>query len=186
MRNFSREHRRMRIAKINNYAKQFIQDCKYIFGIEDDTLFPTDALRKLKKHYETKPFAGFIEGVEVGRWGVPSIGAWIADDIYDPSRIESVMPGKGIQEIDAGGLYCYLTKRESYEQHDFTDFKQYGLGPDVGFGLDLRQQGLKNYIDWTIDCAHGTKHGEITAKNTVIEQVVYNKINERWRNETQN
>ena len=47
MRNYSKAHRRMRIAKLNNYAKQFIQDCRFVMGIEDDTYFPANTLKKL-------------------------------------------------------------------------------------------------------------------------------------------
>jgi hypothetical protein len=51
------------------------------------------------------------------------IGAWRADDVYEPSVIETVLParpellndaGRAIgcvpEEIDAGGLYCELAK----------------------------------------------------------------------------
>jgi hypothetical protein len=33
--------------------------------------------------------SGFIEGVELGRWGIPHVGAWRSDDVYDMQWLES-------------------------------------------------------------------------------------------------
>lgn len=173
--------RRKRIAELNNFAKDYIKT-KWLFAVEDDTVVPSDTLVKLQRDYNNHPYAGFIEGVEVGRWNIPHIGAWRTDDIYNPTRFESLLPNYElrIEPIDAGGLYCYLTKSENFLDHDFLDFKQYGLGPDVGFGMGLRQKGLKNYIDWSIKCRHLTKRGEIILDSN-IDQVILNKTEKGWR-----
>jgi hypothetical protein len=148
------EGRRIRISEIHNEAKMLIGDCKYVFGLEDDTIPPPSALQKLLTGYAAYPHAGFIEGVELGRWGIPYVGAWRADDVYEPTTIESLLPALGRQEIDAGGFYCYLTKREHFVGHTYEPFDGNQLGPDVQYGLWLRQQGLKNYIDWSLIVEH--------------------------------
>jgi hypothetical protein len=73
--------------------------------------------------------------------GDPKIGVWRADDVYEPSVIETVLParpellndtGRAIgsvpEEIDAGGLYCALAKYEHYLRHGFRPFDGDALG----------------------------------------------------------
>jgi hypothetical protein len=175
LRLFDISSRRNRIADIQNEAKQYLQGCDLIFGVEDDTVPPPHALRQLLHDYAVHPHAGFIEGVELGRWGIPYVGAWRADDIYEPTKFESAMPptpgetfqpADVIQEIDAGGFYCYLTRAQTFLAHHHAPFGD-ALGPDVAYGLALRQQGFMNYIDWSVRCAHHKQDGEpVTLSNT--------------------
>jgi hypothetical protein len=44
---------------------------QYVFLIEDDGVLPPDALSRLLADYKAHPYALFIEGVELGRWGSP-------------------------------------------------------------------------------------------------------------------
>lgn len=174
--------RRPRIAAIKNESKLLIGGCDYIFGTEDDTLIPRHALSQLLNDYAAYPFAGFIEGVELGRWSLPHVGAWRADDVYEPTKFESLMPGVGVEEIDAGGFYCYLTKRENYMMHDYAPFGRNDAGPDMNFGLYLRRQGFKNYIDWSINCQHRMRGGvNISLPGTKAIQVALVKEGELWK-----
>jgi hypothetical protein len=50
---------------------QVNQACEYVFLIEEDGALPPDALSRLLADYKAHPYAGFIEGVELGRWGSP-------------------------------------------------------------------------------------------------------------------
>lgn len=184
LRQFSIQERRLRISDIHNMAKENIQPCDYVFGIEDDTIIPTDALKKLMRAYGQYPFAGFIEGIEMGRWGIPYIGAWTVDDIYSPTKIQSTPLKKGIQEIDSGGFYCFITKYDLYKNHMFKPYGENGsndLGPDVDYGLALRQIGLLNYADYSIQCAHMKKDEMLTFKNTDPRIVTFTKKENRWR-----
>jgi len=172
--------RRQRIADIKNKSREYIGDCDYIFGIEDDTLVPPDALKKLIQGINNHPNAGIIEGVELGRWQIPYVGGWKFDSVYTPTNIQSVMPGDS-EEIDAGGFYCYITSRNNYINHDYKPYSTI-LGPDVNYGISLRQKGLKNYIDWTVDCIHLDKNGnELSLVNKRPIQVEFNKMKEEWR-----
>lgn len=173
--------RRMRISDIHNKFKDSIKDCDYVFGIEDDTIVPTNSLIKLIKAYGIYPHAGFIQGVELGRWGIPYIGAWKIDDIYETTKIESTELKEGLHEIDAGGFYCFMTKKDNYLNHFFKPFGNNDLGPDVDFGISLRKLGLLNYCDYSIKCTHKTKHEDITFSNSEISRVSFIKRNNQWR-----
>jgi hypothetical protein len=186
----SRDDRRLRIAAIWNEARELLGPCKYVMGIEDDTIVPSYALERLLAVYGTHPHAGLVEGVELGRWGISHVGAWLADDVYDPKLITSTMPPvhdnaalewTNIAEIDAGGFYCYLTKREHFVGHAYKPY-DYIAGPDMEFGFSLRQQGYKNYIDWSVQCTHLKDNGDkITLANTHVDQFTLTKRERGWR-----
>lgn len=166
--------RRQRISDIHNEIKELINDCDYIFLTEDDTLFPMDTLKKLYKTALNKKYFGFISGVELGRWGYEHIGAWKLDNVYDPNQITSIKLGKGIEEIDAAGLYCCLTTKENYMKNFFKPFENI-LGPDFDFGINLRKQGLLNFIDHSIHCEHLNLKGSVTVLNSKIIQIRFDK-----------
>lgn len=176
--------RRQRISDIHNEVKKHIGACDYIWLIEDDTLFPMNALKKLVDHMLMNPYAGFITGAELGRWGFLHLGAWKTNDVYAPTIIESPYLEKGLQEIDAAGLYCCLVRRDIYMNHFFTPFEDI-LGPDVHFGLELRKAGYKNYIDYDMHCSHLTKKGEIKIFNSEIIKILLEKIDGKWTQTTQ-
>lgn len=177
--------RRNRISDIHNTFKKYMAGdfgaIDFVMGIEDDTLIPLDALKKLKQDYSIHPFAGFIEAVELGRWGIPYVGAWKVDDIYTPTKIESLMPSSGLTQVDAGGFYCFMTTIDNYMMHHYKPFGNNDLGPDMEFGIALRQQGLENYIDWSINCIHKSKEGDISLGNTQPRIVTFIKKDEQWR-----
>jgi len=181
LKKFDLTNRRLRISDIHNEAKKYIVDCDYIFGIEDDTLFPNDTLKKLLAHYLRNPYMGFVEAIELGRWGIPYIGAWKVDNIYDVQKIESLPDQKGLVKIDAGGFYCFLTTRDNYMMNYFKPFEINSLGPDVQFGIELRRQGLENYADFDIKCIHKKKEGDITFGSSTPRIVTMTNIEGRFR-----
>jgi len=175
--------RRERISDIHNTVKTYIGECDYIFGVEDDTLVPKHALQQLLKGYVLYPYAGFIEGVELGRWSTYYVGAWKVDDVYNPTNIKSQLPPDSqytIQEIDSGGFYCFLTKRDNYINHTFKTFNNNTLGPDVDFGISLRRQGFSNYIDWGVSCIHRNRTQNISLAKDTPETVEFFKNGEFW------
>lgn len=177
--------RRKRIAEIHNEIKEIINFCDYVFLIEDDTLLPLNSLEKLLKAYSFHTHAGVISGVQIGRWGMDVPGLWKCDNPYDVKRIETILPDEKIpfEEIDAAGLYCCLTKMDNYKSFTFDPFDSI-LGPDVAFGLHLRRQGFKNYVDWSIQTSHLTKHGEIKMSTVTLQKVIFTKIEEgQWEQE---
>lgn len=175
--------RRQRIADIHNELKELIDKGDYFFLIEDDSLIPSSALKKLMSVYLENPHAGMVTGVQLGRWGYTVPGVWKTNDVYDVSKIESMEPKEGVEEIDAAGLYCCLTRKDNYMRHTFQPFEKL-LGPDFFWGLWLRQQGLTNYVDWSIKVDHLTKRGKISLYNTPIQKITFMRgIEEVWEQE---
>ena len=132
-----------------------------------------------------KPHAGLLSGVQIGRWGFDHIGAWNANDVYEPKHLVSV-PGMDtaktkdtVSEVDATGLYCCLTRFENYMNFKFEPFED-ALGPDVAYGLHLRRQGLQNYIDYSIKCDHLTKRETITFDRPIIQVQLKKLETNQW------
>jgi GT2 family glycosyltransferase len=166
--------RRQRIADMHNEMKKFINKCDYVFLVEDDTLLPKDALTKLLQGFEKYPDAGFVSGVQVGRWGFEILGAWRTDNAFEPEQITSTKLEEGIQEVDGAGFYCCLVRKENYIDHNFAPFEKI-LGADVNFGFSLRKKGLKNYVDYSIHCDHVTKKEVLSVDTAKIVQVEFNR-----------
>ena len=182
---FDIAERRRRIAAAHNQAGELVTHKNgYILSIEDDTVVPRLALEKLLKVASVNRAFGMAEGVELGRWGVPYVGAWRADDIYNPTSIRSLEDsfGPDIEKIDAGGLYCLLTKTQLYKEHTF--YSENGLGPDINFGIALRQLGYDNFIHWGVSCIHfnDVMGKEITIKPTDPTKIItlIKKSDTKW------
>jgi hypothetical protein len=182
--------RRQRIAAAHNQARSLIRHTDgYVFSVEDDTTFGDKALKRLVYVADRTRAFGFAEGVELGRWGVPYIGAWTADDVYDPKEIKSienvleVEMNTPVKRIDAGGLYCTLMKAELYKAHEFTSDN--GLGPDINFGISIRQMGYENFLVWQVPCTHhfkkmGVEH-KITPMNETKVVTLTKESDTKWR-----
>jgi glycosyltransferase involved in cell wall biosynthesis len=153
--------RRWHIVNIHNQIRALIGEADWVFSVEDDGILPDNALEELIKSAEAHEDVGMITGVELGRWGLPYVGAWRVDDIQNPKKITSLEnrltddSGIQVEPIDGCGLYCALIRAEFYKEHTFDT--RNGLGPDVNLGLYLRQQGLQNYINWNIPVTHLTE-----------------------------
>jgi len=175
--------RRLRISSLHNEMKRHIPaDCDYVFSLEDDGVIKPDALKRLLNVYLTHPFAGLVTGVQIGRHGIHHLGLWAADDVYEPTTITSLVPGEGVQEIDAAGMYCVLTKRGNYINHEFKPFGNNDLGPDVEWGLALRQVGFKNYAEFGVWVEHRLPDGGVlTRANTTVQQMKLTKDGGMWR-----
>lgn len=179
--------RRERIADIHNEIQEKIGEASYVLLIEDDTLIPLNTIQKLTASYGLYPHAGFVSGVQVGRWGFQMLGGWRTNDPYEPTIITSIPPIEKPEliEVDAAGLYCCMMRKSIYLRHEFAPFETI-LGPDVNLGLFLRREGFKNYMDTSIQCAHLTKKGEIKVSGTPTIQVEFTKIEgeEKWTQRT--
>jgi glycosyltransferase involved in cell wall biosynthesis len=150
--------RRWHIVNIHNQIRELIGSADWVFSVEDDGILPDNALEELIKVVEAHDDVGMVTGVELGRWGLPYVGAWHVDNVEQPRRITSLENRVGedlVEPIDGCGLYCALIRAEFYKKHTFDT--RNGLGPDVNLGLYLRQHGLQNYINWNIPVTHLTE-----------------------------
>lgn len=172
---FAIPERRQHIVNIHNQIREIIEGCDWVFSMEDDSVLPPNALQRLVELVKSHEDVGMATGVELGRWGVPYVGAWKVDDINNVTEVTSMQNrtlDPCIETIDACGLYCALIRADHYKQHEF--FTHNGLGPDVNLALFLRQQGLRNYIDWSIHVTHLTsRYGlEVEIPATDISDIV--------------
>lgn len=170
--------RRNRIAFIKNQSKGLIRkhDSDYVLGLEDDTVFSGLAIDRLYQPLQDDPEIGYVEGVQVGRWGLKYIGAWCVDDYHDTQQAWTVLPPKGsdakdYQEIDGGGFYYYMTPTSLYLGHDYI-WAGEPYGPDVNYGLWLKRQGYKCLIDWQSVTGHNF-HNNILYPDEQVRAVCY-------------
>lgn len=181
---FDRIARRKRIASVHQEAKQHLPPADLVFGLEDDTIPPLNALERLLDAYAMKPHAGFISGIQLGRWGLTYIGAWRADDVYDSKRLETILRRADehvMEPVDAAGFFCYLTPYKLFMEHKHAPFESNAFGPDVNYGIWLRQQGYQNYVLWNVNCDHKTNHGKsVKLGRDEPMQVMFTKNNGRW------
>lgn len=182
--------RRRRICAIHNQAKTLVEhNDGYVFLVEDDTVFGSLTLERLLKVANSNRAFGMGIGVELARWGVPYVGAWTADDVYEPKVLKSVPNINPVPEdypptrVDAGGMYCALVKTNLYKEHHFHC--ENGLGPDVNFGIELRQMGYENFLVWQVPCVHynneAGKEVKITPKDESKQLTLIHVTGNKWR-----
>lgn len=187
---FNINMRRTRIAQVKEQSKRLIlkQHCDFVIGIEDDTVFEFDCFCSLLAPFEWGKDVGFVEGVQCGRRDFMYIGAWSADDFEYVKRIETLpMPAQKprklihgkYEEIDAGGFYYYATTRELYLEHTYNWFDE-PYGPDVVFGLWLRNKGYKCLIDWSTVTGHND-HNNVIYPQAPVPSVCYHRDSDhKW------
>lgn len=192
--------RRQRVAEVKNQSKELVAltDGEIVLSFEDDTVLNRlKNFDRLTQPLLDNPEVGFVEGVQMGRWGANMIGAWSADDFEFPQRVWTHLPaygcngtlyGEGYEEIDGGGWYGYATRRELYLGCDYYSASTEPWGPDVNFGIWLRRKGFKCLIDWHSVFGHDD-HGKIGYPDNPprgnLVQVIYTKDNltGKWNRE---
>ncbi len=171
--------RRERIAEHHNWFSKEIES-DLVFGIEDDSIVPSNAVMKMAPYFDRDINTGVVYGVELGRWGVPYVGIWKADNLEEPTKIDSVMPHE-TTEVDSGGLYCFMAQGVLYKSHWFKA-REY-CGPDIDFGLQLKKNLWRVIVDWSIEVEHLTEGGHsISLSNTEPQRISLVKIGNRWSN----
>ena len=155
-------------------------DGEIIICFEDDTVF--DRLASFERLYQPlldRPEVGFVEGVQVGRWGANMIGAWNAlpPNAENPNHIETLLPKTGYEEITGGGWYGYATRRNLYLNCEYYTSSAQPWGPDVNFGIWLTRQHLKCLIDWDTQFGHKDYSKTIYPDDADLRlaQIVYNR-----------
>lgn len=148
--------RRKRIAEMKNQSKKLIAvlDGDFVLSLEDDTVFTGLKIRDLLNHIDDDPEVGMVSGYQAGRWFEKMIGVWQFDDVKDPHECWTCLPSTGIEEVDGCGFYCYLTRKKLYLQADYYTEDWQPWGPDVNYGLWLRQQDYKVLVNWEVPLGH--------------------------------
>lgn len=146
-------YRRNRIVAMKQDTAKHLHDCDFVFSFEDDTVLPENALVTLVDLVKDNPNIGFAQGIQCGRWDLPMLGCWEVDNVYSPTSIKTVTLKEGQHKMDAGGFYCYATLGRLYREAEYS-WHDECFGPDVMFGLGLRQKGYTLLTDYSILCGH--------------------------------
>jgi hypothetical protein len=179
--------RRQRVAEVHEQAKDLIAkgDGEIVIGLEDDTVFDRlESFERLVAPITNSDGVGFVEGVQMGRWGANMIGAWDANDIHNPTQITTLLPKTGYEEITGGGWYGYATRRKLFLQAPYFASPSLPWGPDVNFGFYVRQQGYTCLVDWGTIFGHND-HGKVLYPDDPkirLAKIEYNKRedNGKW------
>lgn len=176
--------RRERIMNVWNTAKTLIpDDVELVFTIEDDTDVPFNALTALIQDYDNLTAngakVGLVSGIQVGRWGFKMIGAWRVDDVNNMKTAETIPFSMKhiLEKVDAAGFYCFVTPAHLFKSADYI-FNQFGA--DVNYGLQVRQKGFQNYVDWTIKTGHVLQHKTLYPDEKCVV-VKYELTDGEWR-----
>lgn len=168
--------RRMRIIENWNEIKQLLGSTKYTLSIEDDTICPPDTFKKLLEVFKKRSKVGYVEGVEVHRGEQNIIGAWRIT-----SKIARSLEFKdgGIEEIDGGGFYCFMTLTKLLKKAFIREGGP-AFGPDVCYVMDIKKNGYTAFIRWDIQCNHWLVDGNILKPNKSVKILVYEKVDRNW------
>lgn len=171
--------RRERILQMKRKSVDLIADSKFVFCLEDDTLPVNNNV--FTDLYETaqKSSTGFVSAVERGRWGFGIIGGWRMDDVHEPTMVNTIpFRESGIEEIDGGGWYCYITPTHLYKSIKYR-FGAECFGPDVCYVQDVRRAGYKAYINWNHPCEHHIQNSKLLPSRGCMV-VYWKRVRDEW------
>lgn len=172
--------RRNRITTMRNETRKLVDGTTdYVISIEDDTIIPSDAIIKLTDMARKNTDLGIGSGVQVGRWKAKMIGIWKVDDVENPTKYITLpnTPYDYIEEIDATGMFCYITPTPLYKEMEY--YWENPTGPDVAYGLELRRRGYKNIVDWSLVCGHND-FGKVLYPDGECVQILFEKEGDKW------
>lgn len=155
----------------------------FVWQIEGDSECEADCLERLIIDYEklkSRSF-GYISGIQVGRHGLYHLGAWnIGKDEFTSIDYKK----KGINRVDATGLYCLFAPIKVWLRGKPT-WDNEPWGPDVNWGLSLKDQGFKTYVDMDIKVGHRIKRGIIYPEHISTCNVKFTKQEDgKWKFKT--
>lgn len=138
-------------AKFNNYTP-------YFFMLEDDTLCPPDAFKKLWKLIKKDEKVVYASGVEISKCNDRHLGVGYLKEDDEGNINWRLMPKpkkRGIESFDSGGWYCWIGKTDVIRTHKFRIIEDGRfLGPDTLMVFDLKKRGFKCLTDWSVSCKH--------------------------------
>ena len=159
------EVRGMRIANfirvIINQANERIGGTPYLFMVEDDTLVPKNAYKRLTPLINRTKQTAYASGIECGRGYTRHTGiCWLKKDDKGEiiGREIPKMKKRGIEKIGGAGWYCWIGRVDYLK--DFIDhntmrcFDGKMLGPDVMMAHDLTEMGYDCFADLSVQCQH--------------------------------
>lgn len=165
-----------RLGRVYWYCYKRIPPCRYVLNLEDDVEIPEDAWQKLQAVMDMDSDVGTVIGACNDRRDAPdyaSFGKPIAFNFQvsqvlgpsgqDPDHIGLIqLPSRdfGIEQIGAGHMGCWLTRRTTVEDVPMGEPEIVGLaGTDIVWGWNLYKRGWRFATDWSVKCQHWSTRG---------------------------
>lgn len=169
--------RRIRIAENHEKLREIVEAYKpdLVWQVEGDGVMPENTLERLLGHYIRNPDVACYSGVEVGRHGLYCLGAWhVAKDRKSYESVDYRL--KGLQEVDAMGMYCFLMPANIWLATPcYWNGERWG--PDVNFFLNIAKP---KYVDMGLHIGHKTKTGTIEVSHISTCNAKFWEENGTW------
>ena len=139
-----------RLPQYPEGVNRIYKEAEYLFFVDDDMLFPPNALVKLLAHQE--PIVGGLYFARQAPY-LPIAYRHVEDNQW----IAVTKYQAGLQEVDAIGTGCLLIRRDVLEKlerpwFEFSD----RMGEDMYFCDKAKQLGYKVLLDGDVKCKHLT------------------------------
>jgi len=141
---------------------------KYFFMLEDDTLFPPDAVKRLFKILKKSKKIGLVSGVESTR--SPRLTDKVRLGAYKLLRPErkileriSLEPTlRNVHQVDAVGFYCFAARTDAWlkafkifeEDFEIQKTAEPNWAIDTLLTNDVQRAGYKVLVDFETACLH--------------------------------
>ena len=132
-------------------GKDYLSDNNsLVFLLNVGVIIPQNTLTRLYKNYVDKPQAGFISGILKEY----PIACWVKNIYSHPQFVYFNEKEKYdlLMDVDVSACWGLLTKVSLYKELFCTEGLD-GYG-EYSFGIKLRRQGYKNYVDTGVEYKH--------------------------------
>lgn len=156
-------------SKLQNIWSMWLRMKKMIFTdtffvLEDDTIAPPNAFKKLMKTLMKNKRIGFVTAIETGRHAYPWLPVRVGVHTVKMKGMKvlerrSLKPEtKGIIPIDAAGVYCFAGRTEAYldgfKGYDPISLKVPFFALDNVLTWNMKKHGWTILADFSLWCAH--------------------------------
>jgi len=156
---------------------------EFMFVLEDDTICPPNAFKRLLKILQRNSRVGFVTAIETGRnpypWQPVRLGVHkVRMQGLKVLERHSLSPFlKGVVPIDASGVYCFAARTKAYlsgfEGYDPKKLRVPFFGLDNVFTYNIKQHGWQLLADFSLWCSHlqlSTSRIIAFSKDQAVEQ----------------
>jgi len=134
------------------------------FQLEDDTIAPPHAFEKLYAVFQDKNDVGLVTGISTGRhaypWTPVRLGVhYIKMKNFKVMQRISLKPNcKGLKEIDASGVYCFVADTKAFmtgfNGYDPVAFKTPFFALDNVLTWNIKEHGYRIFADFDVWVTH--------------------------------
>lgn len=183
--------RRKKIAENHKLLVEIVKEKKpdFVWQVEQDSVLPSDCLKRLIQRYKDIATQsdnenwGYISGIQIGRHGIYHVGAWnIPNKNAEEFSSVDYRLHEGVK-VSATGFYCLLAPVEVWLSGKAT-WKDEAWGPDVNWGLSIREKGYHIFVDMDLHIGHQTGDRVIWPSDISVCNVIYYRTKDGWKYKT--